>query len=90
MWDGSDDELTTESENDVEEDSDKGYYSSFVLMQEQEQGPITEVEEIDVTEKKIFRLPEQYSVDIKWLFQSYRDVTAHSFDDGRPSICEVA
>ena len=30
-WDGSHDELTTESESEIGEDSDKGNYSVFVL-----------------------------------------------------------
>ena len=35
-------------------------------------------------------LREEYAADIKWLFQVYPDVIAHSFDDVRPSRCEVA
>ena len=35
-------------------------------------------------------MPEEYAADIKWLFQSYTDVIAYSFDDLRPSRFEVA
>ena len=89
-WDGSDDELTTESERDIGEDSDKGYCCAFVLTLKEDRFTITEVEEIDVTQENISHLPEEYLVDIKWLFQSYEDVIAHSSDDARLLSCELA
>ena len=43
-WDGSDDELTTEWESDIAEDSDRGDYSAFVLTLKEDRFPIIEVE----------------------------------------------
>ena len=80
-WDGSGDELTDESGSDIGEDSGKGHYSAFVLTLKEDRFPITEIEEIDVAEEKVSHLSEEYAADIKWLFQSYMDVIAHSFDD---------
>ena len=40
-------------------------------------------------EEKVSHLPEEYAADIKWLFQSYPDAIAHSFDDVRPSKYKV-
>ena len=88
-WDGSDDEFTSESESDIDEDSDKRDYNAFVLTLKEDQVPIAEAEEVDVTEEEVTHLPEEYAADIEWLFQSYPDVIAHSFDDIRPSICNV-
>ena len=51
-WNGSGNELTTESESDIEEDSDKGDYSACVLTLKEHRFPSTEIEEIDVTEEK--------------------------------------
>ena len=76
-------------ESDIGEDSDKVDYNAFVLTLKEDSFPIAEVEEIDVTERKVSHLPQEYAVDIKWLFQSYPDVIAHSFDDVRPSKCKV-
>ena len=67
-WDGSDDELTTESESDIAEDSDKGEYIAFVLTLKEDQVPIAEVEDIDLTGEKVSHLLEEYAADIKWLF----------------------
>ena len=89
-WDGSDPELTTKSESDIGEDSNKGDYSAFVLSLKGDRFPSTEVKEIDLTEEKVSHLLEEYATDIKWLFQSYPDLIAHSFDDVRPSKRMVA
>ena len=43
-----------------------------------------------MTEEKVTPFSEEYTDDKKWLFQSYPDVIAHSFDDVRLSRCEVA
>ena len=86
---GSDDELTAESESHIGEDSDKGGYSAFVLTLKEDRLPITEIEEVNVTEKKVSHLPEEYAADIKWLFQSYAHVIAHSFEDVRQSKCKI-
>ena len=51
--------------------------------------PSTEIEEIDVTEEKVSELPEEYTVDNKWLFQSYPDVISHSVDNVKPSKCRL-
>ena len=48
--DGSDDELATESETDIGEDSNRGDYSEFVLTLKQDRFSSTEVEDIDVAE----------------------------------------
>ena len=69
-WNGSDEKLTTESESDIGEDSDKGGYKPFVLTLKEDQVPIADVEEIEVTEEKLSHLPVEYAADIKWLFQS--------------------
>ena len=69
--------------------SDKGDYKPFVLPLKEDQVPIAGVEEIEVTEEKLYHLPVEYAADIKWLFQSYSDVIAHSFDDVKPSKCKV-
>ena len=69
-WEGSDDELTTESESDIGEDSDERDYSAFVVTLKKDQVPIAEAEEIDFTEEKVAHLTEEYAADIKWLFQS--------------------
>ena len=88
-WDGSDDELTTESEINIGEDSYKEDYSKFILILKEDRVPSPEIEEIDVTKEKASHLPEEGAADIKWLFQSYPDLIAHSFDDVRPSKCKV-
>ena len=44
MWDGSHDELTTESESDIGEDLDKGDYSAFVLTLKEDQVHTAEIE----------------------------------------------
>ena len=62
---------------------------AMVINLKEDRLPITEVEEIDVTKEKVSHLSEEYVTDIKWLFQSYPDVIAHSFDDVRPSRCNV-
>ena len=49
--DGSDDELTTESESEIGEDSDKEDRIAFVLTSKEDRFPITEVEEIYMTEE---------------------------------------
>ena len=51
-WGGSDNELTTESESDVKEDSGKEDYSTFALTLTEDRFPITEIEEIDLIEEK--------------------------------------
>ena len=64
-WDGSDDELTTESESDIGEDLDKGDYSAFVLTLKEDKFPGTEIEEIDITGEKVSHLSEKYAADVK-------------------------
>ena len=88
-WDGSDEELTTQSESTISDDSDKRDYSAFVLTLKEYRFPITEIEEIDVTEEKVSHLPEKYAADIKWLFQSDPREIAHSVDNFRPNRCKV-
>ena len=56
--DRSDYEITTESESDIGEDSDKGDYGVFVLTLKEDRFPITEIEEIHVTEEKVSHLSE--------------------------------
>ena len=51
MWDGSDNELRTESENDIGKDSDREDYSAFVLTLKEDLVLITG--EIDVNEKEV-------------------------------------
>ena len=89
-WDRTDEELTTESESDIWEDSKKGYYRAFVFTLKEDRFPIAEMEEINVMEEKFSRLWEEYTADIKWLFQSNSDLIAHSFDDIRLSRFEFA
>ena len=88
-WDGSDDELTSESESDIGEDSDKGHYSAFVLALNKDQVPIAEAEEINVTDEKSTHLREEYAANIKWLTQSYPEVIVPSFDDVKPPKFKV-
>ena len=64
-WDGSDNELTTESETDIGEDSGKGDYSAFVSTLKEDRFPRPKIEEIHVTEEKITHLLEEYTADIK-------------------------
>ena len=82
-WVESDDELTTESESDIGEDSDEGDYRAFVLTLKEDRFLINEVVEIDVTQEKVSHLSEEFAANIKWLFQSYPDVISHCFDDAR-------
>ena len=42
-----------------------------------------------MTEEKVSHVPKKYAADIKWLCQSYPDITAHSFDNVRQSKCKV-
>ena len=55
-WDGSDGVDTIESESDIGKDLDKGEYSAFLLTFKEDQFPIAEIEEIDVTEKNVSHL----------------------------------
>ena len=72
------------------EDYDKGNYSAFVLILKEFRCLITKVKEIDMTGENVSQLPEECAANIKWLFQSYPDTTAHYFHEERPSKCKVA
>ena len=63
-WKESDNELKTEFESGMWEDSHTWYYSAFVLTLKEERPPIVEVEKIDVSQEKISHLPEEYAEDI--------------------------
>ena len=52
-WGGSDDELTTEWESDIAEDSYRRDYSAFVLTLKEDRFPIIEVEERDMIEENV-------------------------------------
>ena len=60
-----------------------------MLTLKEDQVPIAEAEEINVTEEKFTHLRKEYVADIKGLFQSYPDVIASSFCDVKPSKCKV-
>ena len=60
-----------------------------MLILKRDQVPIAEIKETDVTEEKFSDLSEKYPADIKWLFQSYPDIIARSFDDVKTSKCRV-
>ena len=62
-WDGSDDDLTTESESDFGQNSDKGDCIAFVLTSKEDRFPSTEIEEIEATEEKVSHLSEECAAD---------------------------
>ena len=51
-WDGSYEELTTESGSEIVEASGKRDYSAFVLTLKEDRFPITEVKETEATQEK--------------------------------------
>ena len=61
-----------------------------MLSLKEDRFPITEVEEINLTEEKVSYISEKYAADIKWPFSSYLEVIAHSFGDVIPSRYEIA
>ena len=85
MYEDTDDGLTTGTESDIREESDKDEYSAFiftlsdvVVSQDVQQG-------VDPVDEKVVHISEEYAAEMKHLFQSYPDVIAFSFDDVRPS-----
>ena len=64
-WGGSEDELTSESESDIGEDSDEGNYSAFLLTLNEYRFLMTEIDEIDATEEKVYHLSAEYAANVK-------------------------
>ena len=90
MYEDTDDELTTDTESDIGEESDKDEYSAFLLtLSDVVDSPDVE-KYVDPVEDKVAHLSEEYAAEVKHLFQSYPDVIAYSFDEVRPSKCRTA
>ncbi len=89
MYEDTEYELPTDTESDIREESDKDEYSTFVLTLSDRTEPSCIEKDKDQVEGKVAYLSEEYAAEVKHLFQSYPDVIAYSFDDGRPSKCKT-
>ncbi len=89
MYEDTEDELTTDTESDRGEESDKDEYSAFVItLSDVSESPAVE-KSVDTIDEKIAHLSEEYTAEVRHLFQSYPHVIAYSFDDIRPSKCKT-
>ncbi len=81
MYEDAKDELTTGTENDIGEESDKDEYSALVLtLSAVAESPMTE-KNVDPVEEEVSHLSEKYAAAVRHLFQTYPDVIACLFDD---------
>ncbi len=74
LWEDTEDELTTDTESDIGEESGKSDYSAFILTLDEESTPSIEKTEEDPVEEKVSHLSDEYAAEIKHIFQSYPDV----------------
>ncbi len=89
MYEDNEDELTTEAESDIGEETDKAEYSAFVpILSVIPESQFVE-KRVDQVEEKLEHLSEEYAAAVKHLFQSYPDIIAYSYDDVRPFKCKT-
>ncbi len=89
MYEDTDEELTTDTESDIGEESEKDEYSAFVLTFYDVADSSDVGKDVDPVEDKVAHLSDEYTAEVKQLFQSYPDVIASSFDDVRPFKCRI-
>ncbi len=81
MYEDTERELTTNTESDIGEESDKDEYSSFVLtLSDVSESPFVE-KDVDQVKEKVAQVSIEYAAEVKHLFQSYTDVIENSFSD---------